>query len=61
MCLKAYECKVHLKELSNWPMPKPSQTWFPTSGVAADHPHLFALALSFLGQEQCKDHGLDKP
>ena len=33
------KCKVHLKELLNWPIPKPSQTWFPSS--VADHPSLF--------------------
>ena len=44
---QVYECKVHLKELSNWPIPKPSQTWFPSS--VADHPSLFfALHLGYL-------------
>ena len=41
---QVYECKVHLKELSNWSIPKPSQTWFPSS--VADHPSLFFWPLS---------------
>ena len=36
---QVYERKVHLRELSNWPIPKPSQTWFPLS--VANHPSLF--------------------
>ena len=42
-----YQCKVRLKELSNWPIPKPSQTWFPSS--VADHPSsFFALHMGYL-------------
>ena len=42
-----YQCKVRLKELSNWPISKPSQTWFLSS--VANHPSsFFALHLGYL-------------